>query len=222
MAEKRSKSLLACEKPDIPLFSEEYLSKLAVLASSESKSILKLYLLWFITWFNYSVLNELVEKSSDKNAAKLLNEFKSYIDFSLPLQSFPLPVLSQLIIPNNDSFTCVATKYNRQIHRLQDIVNIQDLLVVSWKITKTAIQFVAVKDEFVYWMIPTCIKEHVEKAIGNISVKSEMWDKGVTTSTILPTNILSDNSMTSDELSTKGPFSFLNPNKVVCTCVAIN
>ena len=221
LAEKRGKSILACTNPKISLFSEEYLNKLAELASSKSISILKVYLLPFVTWFNYSVLSELVKESGDNNAVKLLERFKSLIDVNQQVTSYPLPVPSQLIIPNNDSFTFMVTKCNGQIDRLHDIVNIQDLLITKWMITKNAIQLVAIKDVFVYWMIPTCIKEHVN-GINTMSVQFEMWkENGVTISTDFPAYVLSDNSVTSDKLSTKGPFSFLNPfeDNMVCTCV---
>ena len=218
LSKKHAKPIMACTNPEIPLFSDEYLSKLAVVASlSESLTTLKIYLLPFVTWFNYSVLTELVKRSGDKSAYELLDTYESHIDLSQPIKSYPFAIPSHLMIPNNDTFTFVVTKCTKQLHTLSDIEKIQKLLISNWKITFNAIQLLTVKDAFLYWMIPTCVKEHVEAVSNDVAVQNMLWQNGVTISTFLSIG-LSGSTMISDELQTEGPFSFLG-DIMVSICV---
>ena len=222
LAENRyAKPILACTNPEIRLFSDAYLNKLAVVASSKCLSILKIYLLQFVSWFNFSVLSELVKESDDKNADMLLDAFESHIDYSKSIEDYPLAIPSYLMIPNNNSFSVLVTKYKEQIHSLYDIKIIEDLLVSKWKITRNAIQLLTVKDVFVYWMIPICVKEHIEDKINDVIIQNELWQNGIdVSSTFIPVGS-SDGTTISDALHTEGPFSFLD-DITVSLCVLLH
>ena len=221
---KYAKPILACTNPEIHLFSDEYLNKLAVVASSKCLSILKIYLLQFVSWFNFSVLSELVKESGDKNANTLLTTFESqlsHIDDSKSIEDYPLAIPSYLMFPNNNSFSFVVTKYKEQIQTLSDIKKIQDLLTSKWKITSNAIQLVTVKNVFAYWMIPTCVKTHIEDANYDVTIQNELWQNGIYVSpTFLPVG-LSDSTSISDALNTEEPLSFLG-DIAVFICVLMH
>ena len=219
LARKQAKLILACTYPEIPLFSDEYLSKLAVAASSsESLPALKIYLLPFVTWFNFSVLSELVKRSEDSSADNLIDTYESHINPSQPITSYPFAIPSHLMIPNNDSFTFVVTECTNQLHTLSDIMKIQELLISEWNITINAIQLVTVKDVLLYWMIPTCVKEHIEAASNDTAVQDALWQNGVTRLLTFPSVGLPGSTVISDELQTDGPFNFLG-DITVSICV---
>ena len=59
----------------------------------------KIYLLPFMSWFDHSILRELVKSSKVKEAIRLVKQFDLYINYDQPIASCVAEV-SHLIIPN--------------------------------------------------------------------------------------------------------------------------
>ena len=64
------RTLLACDDPCVPLFTEHYINRLTRCKYSDYLSFL---LLPFITWLDHSLLKHLVSVAKSKEATKLLN-----------------------------------------------------------------------------------------------------------------------------------------------------
>ena len=184
------------------------------LKKMNSLYLFKIYVLQFVTWFDYSILKDLVTDSGSEDAQQLLNLFdskiKSYCD--QPITSFPILSPSQLMIPLDDSeYTLLAVRFRppsrggatQGMIILQDVIDIKLLLKRKWRMSNHDIQLVAVhaKLEILYWMIPKCLIEVVESNL------ISDWKSGIKMMTVLPAKFRSfDNN--SEIL--QGPFSSLN------------
>ena len=183
----------------------------------KSLHLFKIYLLPFITWFDHSILKELVVASGSEDAQQLLNLFDSKIDsyWTQPITSFPILSPSQLMIPLDDSeYTLLAMKFSPPSRGdstqimiiLQDVMDIKLMMKYKWEMNSHkihSIQLVAVhtKLKFLYWMIPKCLVKVIKSNL------IHEWRSGIIMMAVLPENVFSleDNG----ELL-KGPFSSLN------------
>ena len=181
----------------------------------KSLYLFKIYLLPFVTWLDHSVLKELVITSGSEDAQQLLNLFNSKIIsyWIQPITSFPIPPPSQLMIPLDDSeYTLLAMEVclasqddtSQSILILQDIMDIKLTFECQWQLSTRAIrsfQLVAVntKFKFLYWMIPKCLVEVINKKLVC------EWRSGIIKMTVLPANLNNDS-----EKVNKGPFSSLS------------
>ena len=191
-----------------PLFTKQWLKKL------KSLHLFKMYLLLFITWFDHSILKELVVASCNEDAQQLLNLFDSKINFysTQPIKSFPILSPNQLMIPlDNSEYTLLAMKFlpssqsdtTEGMITLKDVIDIKKTVEHKWKISSHNIQLVAVHTEleYLYWMIPKHLVEVIE---GNLI---HSWKSRIIMLAVLPVNFysLEDNC---ERL--KGPLSPLN------------
>ena len=57
------------------------------------------------------------------------------MDTNKPITVYPIPTLSQMMIPLDDRFTIVATKSSRNLENssLKEIIDIQAALIEWWK-----------------------------------------------------------------------------------------
>ena len=152
--------------------------------------LIKMYLLPFITWFDYTVLIELVAACEKINILEQLYEFKDCIaNDTQPITSYPIPKFSQLIIPLDDSeYTIVAVKIFQNCSEfvLQNVKNIKEFLRSHWELTAHAIQLVAIdyQDNFIYWMIPKQVQSLVENKLSK--GKNYQWCGGILHAVLLP------------------------------------
>ena len=179
----------------------------------KSLHLLKIYLLPFITWFDHSVLKELVTKCGSNYAQQLLDLFDSKLRLfcDQPIASFPIPPPSQLIIPlANSDFTLLAMNFHPHSQSttktgmiLQDVQNIKVMLKEKLNISNHHVQLVAVHKtlKLLYWMIPKCL---VGVVASNLVLN---WESEIIMLTVLPANfcLVEDNSKILN-----GPFSQLN------------
>ena len=168
------------------LFTDQFLQ---LIANSKSLYLFKSYLLPFITWFDHSILNELLEASGNCYAIKLLDQFDSMIDETQPVTSFPIPTPGQLIIPlHNSKYTLIATKFdnNEEVMSLKQVKVIKKLMEHTWKVTSHALQLVAMctKSGFLYWMIPECIAVLIKSSLNER--RYELWECGFISIVLLP------------------------------------
>jgi len=182
------------------LFSDTFLCKLK---KSKSMFIFKQILLPFITWFDHSILTELVLASQNEIAWKLLEYFDSCINLSDFVTSFPISSPSQLMIPlPHSEYTVVATQciYNLEKVALQKFVELKALLTANWEITDHAIQLIAVHIEYktVYWMIPKTVVSLIEQR--TLLVQYDLWKNGVAMVSTLPKEFFSGGNYTNEGL----------------------
>ena len=162
--------------------------------------VFKVYLLPFVTWFDHSILEELVKSSKTKEAINLLHQFRSCIetiDYDQPITSC-IPEFSPLTIPwkeKDNDYTLLVTKHFKKSHDetvLQDLLKIKEDLTSQWRISYHAFHLVAMHSElnYFYWMIPTILHPSLEEIIKQD--KQVLWDRGIISVAILPHNYLSD------------------------------
>ena len=195
---------------------EQWLKKIS---NCKSLYLFKIYLLSFVTWLDHSILKALVIKSGSDYAQQLLKLFDSKINSYCNelIASFPLLSPNQLVIPLDDSdFTLLALKFCPPFHHrtsesitvLKDVMDIKLIMKRKWKMSSNethSIQLVAVhtKLELVYWMIPKCLVEVIEKNL------IHDWKPGIIMMAVLPINFRCTNVEANSEVL-KGPFSSLN------------
>ena len=201
-------SLNASETHHIPLFGEELLKKID---QCKSYLLLKVLLLPYITWLDYSILQHLVLFSQSKSAERILDDFIFSINYTLPITSYPIPSPSQMMIPLDGSdYTLVATQCEFECNSLvlQKVVDVRNVLIEQWQITPHAIQLTAVHEQerLLYWMIPKCVAELISGRTPHIQY--ELWKNGIVMCTILPVNFSSHDYP--ESTAKLGPFSLLN------------
>ena len=211
-------SLMASDAHNIPLFTESFVNNLT---NCKSVFLLKVLLLPFLSWFDHSVLKELTSESD--SVTDLLTHFDSLIDTNKPITAYPIPALSQMMIPLDDSFTIVATKSfcNLESSSLKDIMNIKATLIEQWEITDHAIQLIAVctKLNYLYWIVPECVVSVITHSLHNYEIQYKLWQKGMTMTAILP-DLYTDDININTEQFTGGPFSVLSSQQdMVCVPV---
>ena len=213
----KCRSLMASDTHKIPLFADPFLSKLI-----ECKSIflLKILLLPFLSWLDHSVLQELTSHSDNDSVTDLLTQFDSLIDTDKPITAYPIPTLSKLMIPLDDNFTIVATKAacNFEKRSLNTITHFKGRLMKLWKITEHAIQLIAIctKLNYLYWIVPQCIVSVIMNSLHNSEIQYELWESGITMTTILPNLFIDDHDINTQQFA-GGPFSVLSSqNDTVC------
>ena len=202
--------LLASDVHQIRLFTKEFIYKLI---NCTYPFIFKMYLLSYISWFDCSILKQLVIFSNSKEALKMFDQFLDLLDYNKSITSYPIPEFSQLMIPLCDSqYTLLATKQIRSIDelKLQDAVNIKRFLIHILEITDHAIQLVAIHSKYYcfYWLIPNQIRTLVEDKLSQIQL--ELWDEGIVLTTLFPVNFYSDENVLQRNMNPL--FNFCNTN----------
>ena len=172
----------------------------------------KIYLLPFFTWFDHSILRELVKSSKNENAVKLIQRFDSHINYNQLVTSCTVPDFSQLIIPykeNEAEYTLLVTKYYKNHNEIviQDLMNIKKALTTEWEITDHAIHLVAMHSELnsFYWLIPRQIQSIIEDKVTHD--QERLWNKGIVMTEFLPDIYLPDET---NQYSPESKFNFWN------------
>ena len=209
------RSLMASDTHNIPLFNDTFLNKII---NCKSVFLLKILLLPLLSWFDHSILNVLAVGSD--GITDLLTQFDSLIDTDKPIVAYPIPVLSQLMIPLDDNFTIVATKssHNLSNSSLKTIIDMKTVLIQTFKITGHAICLIAIctKLNYLYWMVPKCVVSVIMDSVQNYSIQYELWQEKIILTVILP-DLFSNDYDTSTQISTEGPFSILSSqDEMVC------
>ena len=200
------------------LFTEEFLSKLV---TCKSLFLFKIYLLPYMTWFDHSILEELVSATKSSEAEQLVEQFKSMIDDDQLVKFSFIPAPSQLIIPLVDNdYTLVITKctWINENTTLKNIKDIRDTLVSTWGITYHALQLNSINANYLFWMIPNCVVSLIEMAVCNPEMQHKLWLKGVTSTVIFPIDFFANDCNVSTDYD-MGPFEFLNSHDDTMVCL---
>ena len=194
-------ALMASDIHKIPLFTVDFLKKLV---NCIQPFLFEVYLIPYMSWFNCSILKQLIHLSNNCEALKMVNNFINSLDYKKQITSYPIPKFSQLMIPLDDSqYTLLATKYISSINRLilKDLKDIEKLLIKRLEITEYALHLVAIHFESYcfYWLIPNQIRPLIEHNLTKSQL--ELWDKGIVWTRILPVSICSDESVLQKDIN---------------------
>ena len=217
----------ASEVHNIPLFSEQFLKKIKV---CKLLSFVQLYFVQFSSWFDNSLIKELVSASKSELAIELVDKFNTLLDYNLPITSYPIPFPSQLIMPLYDSdYTVVATKHTQNLKEttLRQIKAIKMLLISKWQITQHAIQLIALcaTSNYLYWLIPKRVAHLITQC--RLEVQEKLMEEGIIMINLFPSTCIDfsddDDDLIAHNLS-MGPFSFFSSclqgkNMMVMQCV---
>ena len=125
----------------------------------------------YTNWYDHSILRELVGACHGLEGVKLLDEFDTRIDNTLPITSYPISAPSNLIVPDkSSSHTVMAVRYNQQLSSLslQHIGAVKSLMVGMCDVTKHALLLVAVANHssaMFFWLIPRRIVSIMTRAV---------------------------------------------------------
>ena len=181
-------TLMASDVHQILLFTPEFISKLN---NCVSPFIFKVYMLPYMSWFDYFILKQIVNNSGNEEVLRMVDDFVDSLDYSKPVASYDIPEFSQLMIPlDNSRHTLLATKYIKSNNELtlQTLVDIKKLLVKKFEITEYAIQLAAIHNEFCcfYWLILKQIQPLIEDALDKPEL--HLLDEGIVLIALLPVN----------------------------------
>ena len=161
-------NLKASDTYDIQLFSAKCITNLS---SSTNSAVLLRTLFLYSNWCDHSIIRELVGACDCPEAERVLDEFDSHIDPTLPITDYPIPVYSSTMIPNKSStHTVMAVAYNKELSSLslQYVEVVKSIIVQKFSITKHACLLLAVADcgvTILYWLIPNSVSSVIiEKA----------------------------------------------------------
>ena len=145
--------LMASEIHNIPLFSDKVLKNLG---EYHNVSIMLRYLMCYFTWYDLSVIQQLLETCGYSDGVKLLKKFH------LIFRSFTehvIPTPHPLMIPSDASpYTIMATQYELEHSplSLRDIEAAKSLITEIGEMTPLCCQFLAINvdHQIFYWLIP--------------------------------------------------------------------
>ena len=204
----KCRTLMASDVHNIKLFTDSFIKKLF---RCSHLSLLKIYLLPFITWLDNSVLIELAAAYEEYDTLEPLN---CLTDVTEHITSYPIATFSQLIIPLDDSeYTIVAVKTSQNCSGLilKDVKDVKDLLTSHWELTVHALHLVAIDYHCnsMYWMIPKQVKSLIES-----KEHHELWYGRISEVVMLPSNFFS----VTDDFDQPSPFNLLLKDSAkVCT-----
>ena len=188
----RCHTLMASNTHNIKLFTDSFIKKIY---ECPCPSLLKIYLLPFITWLDNTILIELVTACEKIDILERLYELNDcIINDNQPITSYSIPKFSQLIFPLDDSeYTIIAIKMFRDCSELvlQNVKDIKEFLTSQWEITAHAIQLAAIdyRYNFIYWMIPKQAQSLVESKLNE--GQYYLWRGGISQAVLLPNNYFS-------------------------------
>ena len=200
-------TLMASDVHQISLFNSDFVNKLI---KCTYPFIFKIYFLPYMSWFDWSILRQLILFSNNKAALNLVDQFVDSLDYSKPVTSYHIPEFSQLVIPlDNSQYTLLATKHSSSIGGLTllHVKNIKLLLIKGLELTDYAIQLAAINKMSCcfYWLIPNQVRPLVEDKLNQVQL--ELWSKGIVLTTLLPVDFYSSENVLQQEI-----FNFLNIN----------
>ena len=172
----------------ITLFTPNFVNKLI---NCIYPFVFKVYLLPYISWFNCSILRQLIIFSANDKALRMVNDFTNSVDYSKSITSYPIPEFSQLMITLDESqHTLLATKHHKSVDALilQDLLHIKELLKETFKITEYAIHLAGIcaAAHAICWLLPKQVRSLVETKLTDGQL--ELWDEGCVLIKLLPDN----------------------------------
>ena len=139
-------------------------------------------LMCYSSWYDYSVVKKLLEMCECFEGLKLLEQFESKIDFSLPITHFPICVPSFLMMPSETSDFAVMNIYCVQEHSLLPLNYIREVKSLISKISDlndTCCQFIAKRDNpvILFWLVPRNVVSHISTKVQESYV--DLYNSGI-------------------------------------------
>ena len=174
--------LMASKTYSTPLFQKDFLKGFYTITDKPSVLFQALGIFW--TWSDHSILKELLHMGECTEAIALLNKFDQHLGCfkSIPIEQFPLPVLSSRMIPvdtKKQAHTILAIKYNNPYNKCtwHNIVKVCNLLKDIFEITRNTMQLLGVLNDdsefsLIYLMIPTSVIPLITSKITHVDCHS--------------------------------------------------
>jgi len=166
-------SIMASDIYGIKYFSTKFVNRLK---NYTTTTALLRILLPYTNWYDHSIIRELVEACDCPEGIKLLDEFDSRIDDTLPIKAFPIPKpLKHLLkFEVTSTHTVMTVKCKQQLSSLslKDIGVLKSLMRSKFGITKHACVLLAVDNDDsakFYWLIPRSIEPLISNAVEKLS-----------------------------------------------------
>jgi len=188
---KKCSSLMASDQHNIPLFCKSFLDQIR--KESNMAALIQMLGPYFI-WTDYSILCEIIEAACNMKAAMLLSQFESRIDYSQPLNSFPIAKpLFKMFPKQYSTHTVLAAQLHSKLQNLSlyDLLDIRNFIVKKCELTSHAVQLLSMaqnSSKILYWMICRSVVPLVTSKI--LQRLNEFYNKGITLITIHPDHIL--------------------------------
>jgi len=162
-------NISASDQCGINYFTATFIEKLRECA--DTNSLLRI-LFPFTNWYDHSIIRKLVEACDCPEGIKLLDEFDSRIDLTLPITEYPIPVPSKnLMIPDEFSaHTVMAVRCEQQLSSLTlKHVGVTKLLIMNkFCITKHTCVLLAVANHnsaMLFWLIPRSVAPLISNTV---------------------------------------------------------
>ena len=151
--------LMASDIHNITFFSSKFVQQLS---QCGNMLIIIKTLMCYSTWCDYSVVKKLLEMCECSEGLRLLEQFESQINFTLPITCFPISVPSSFMIPSEIGDFAVMTTQCVQEHSL---LSLEHIKVVKSLVTKISgindigCQLLAKKDNplILVWLVPRSV-----------------------------------------------------------------
>ena len=180
--------ITASDIPGINYFTTDFIEKLRE-CTTTTTSLLKI-LFPYTNWYDHSIIRKLVEACDCPEGVKLLDEFDSQIDVSLPFIEYPILVPSNLMTPDESStHTVMVVKCMQSLSSLllKHIGVVKSLMINKLNIVKHACTLLAVADHssaVFFWLIPRSVVSTIINGIQEHS--GDLLQHGLTELTIYP------------------------------------
>ena len=171
------------EEQQVKLFSDSYIKSLNKITSTV---VILRSLFLYSSWYDFSVVEELVKECNCFEGFYLLDWFNLRIDKTLPISHYPLPTPSSLMIPvESSSHFVMTTRYREKLFTLLHITELKSFLLHTFKIKSYACILLGVASpETLYWLLPNSVFTIICKIIPQCT--DDLYTKGITEIAISP------------------------------------
>ena len=188
----KSCTLMSSDLHKITLFTPDFVNKLI---NCIYPFVFKVHLLPYMSWYDCSLLKQLVIFSANDKALRMIDHFTNSVDYSKSITSYPMPEFSQMMITLDESqYTLLATKHYKGVDALtlQDLLRIKKLLVQRFEITEYSIHLAGIRTAVCcfYWLLPKQVRSLVESKLTDGQL--ELWNEGCVVTKLLPDTFFSD------------------------------
>ena len=181
--------LAASDTHGINYFTTVFIEKLRE-CTTTTTSLLRI-LFPYTNWYDHSIIRELVESCDCPEGVKLLDEFDSRIDVTLPIKAFPIaaPTKNRMTPHESSTHTVMAIRCEQQLSSLslKHIGMVKSIMINKFNITKHSCVLLAVANHnsaMLFWLIPRSVAPLISNAVQKHS--GFLHDNGVQEVAIYP------------------------------------
>ena len=171
------------EEQQVKLFSDSYIKSLNKITSTV---VILRRLFLYSSWYDFSIVEELVKECKCFKGFYLLDWFNLHIDKTLPISHYPLPIPSSLMIPDkSSSHFLMAMTYREELLTLLHITELKSFLLHTFKIKSyTCILLGVGSPDTLYWLLPKSVFSLVCKEVPEHI--DDFYTEGITKIAISP------------------------------------